>query len=431
MTCSFAQLALVVLIAGSEEEAQVRYRIAEQAKEQSLLRLEAAYTRTETALQHWQSFERRQDPALLEALEAMARSAGAGDEGRIDSAEERKQRRRSREQLQREIETLLGKRKLEDEGLQQVLGELAVKAAFTRSSKKDLAMRLGEAFDDLLVDPAPFHEVWNNELYLRIPESEDYRERYHEYIAAGVELDRLRNPGHYEPGGRKVRTGMVYIPGGSYTVGPNSGFERKKHKVSIRPFLIDQFEVSNAQYVTFLEALDDEGRLLHAPRHWEPDERGRRAPPRAQLDHPVAGVTWRSANAYARFAGKRLPTEDEWEIACRGKEPTRYPWGEEYKEGRCNDSSTGLRAAVAIGRFAAGESPFGVHNMAGNVEEWTACNEDGDIVKELYSNIAPMVVRGGHFLSPPENVGGLFRWTAPGGSTRELTTGFRCAADLQ
>ena len=69
--------------------------------------------------------------------------------------------------------------------------------------------------------------------------------------------------------------------------------------------------------------------------------------------------------------------------------------------------------------------------MAGNVDEWTASLEDGDVIEELRSNIAPVVIRGGHFRSNPKNVGGIFRWIAPGGSTRELHIGFRCAADLK
>lgn len=417
----------------SEAEAWERYRAAERAKEESLLHLEQAYSKAQTALQNWRSFEQGRSPGLIVELEELIAKIraerGAGAEPGA-SATGQKQRRAEREQIEAAALQCFARRQVDDEGLRRWLAELTARSVSSASSRRSLSEQLTEAFADLILDPIPFHEVWNQQMHLRFAESTEYRERYNEYLAAGVELDRLRHPEHYEPGGRKVQSGMVYIPGGSYTVGPNTGFERRKRKVSIRPFLIDQNEVSNAQYFTFLEQLPTEKRLQHQPRHWQADENGIRRPPREQLDHPLAGVTWRDANAYARWAGKRLPTEDEWEIACRGKEGLIYPWGNEYKEGRCNDSTTGLRASVAVGRFVAGTSPFGVHQMAGNVEEWTASDEEGDVMQELNSNIAPMVVRGGHYLSPRENVGGLFRWTAPGGSTRELTTGFRCAAEL-
>ena len=279
-----------------------------------------------------------------------------------------------------------------------------------------------------------FELLWNEHLYANAEEVRSFRERYDEYIAAGAELDRVRHPEYYLPGGEKTRPRMVYVPGGNYTVGPNSGFERKKRKVTLRPFLIDQCEVSNADYLTFIESFaadQPEQRLAHTPRHWKVGPEGRARPAPEQMDHPVTGVTWRDADAYARFVGKRLPSEDEWEVACRGREALAYPWGEQYVDGRCNDAKLNLGTTVAVTRFEEGASPFKALNLAGNVAEWTCSLEEGETFTELPSNIAAVVVRGGHYQSPSDNVGGLFRWVAPGGSSREPYLGFRCVADLK
>jgi formylglycine-generating enzyme required for sulfatase activity len=143
----------------------------------------------------------------------------------------------------------------------------------------------------------------------------------------GVELDRVRHPEFYLPGGAKTRPNMVYVAGGTYTVGPTTGFDRKKKNVTLRPFLLDRCEASNADYVAFLDALPpDQREATRRATGSSTAATGRARPPADKLDHPVVGVTWRDADAYAKFVNKRLPTEDEWEVACRGKEGLSYPW---------------------------------------------------------------------------------------------------------
>jgi len=423
-----------VSLPGLEDEAAAleRYKQAAVAKETALAALENTYSRVETAWNDWRTAELSRTPPLAEAVSARAaefsqawaaRQAEAGGKPPTKKAEI--------DALARELRDLLTARGLEDADLQEAFADAAARALVGRPENEERVARLAPVVASWLGPDQLFHVLWNDSICVRSAEVRQWRERYDDYIAAGVELDRARHPESYLPGGAKTLPGMVFIPGGNYTVGPNSGFERKKRKVTVRPFLMDQCEVTNADYFTFLESLGSEQRVAHTPRHWQIGTDGRARPAADRMDHPVVGVTWRDADAYAKFVGKRLPSEEEWEVACRGREARLYPWGDEYVEGRCNDAKQNLGTTVAVGSFEEGASPFKVLNLAGNVEEWTSSLEEGETFVELPSNIAPVIVRGGHYLSPPENVGGLFRWVAPGGSSRELYLGFRCAADLK
>lgn len=440
-----AFLAWVVLSASApalqkatEDSLTVRYQAAEKAKEEALQRLEDAYQVVEEALEAWRRAERARDVDLAETLGQHL--LGRREEvAQLHAAEQQTASRTRRSALLRKeaallqpgVASLLRGRDLRSTALVEWSSTEVAKAAAGNLESEQLAELVRTALSGVIFKPQPFHELWNDRFFKTIPEAREYRELYNEYLAVGIELERMRHPEFYQPGGRKVLPGMVFIPGGTYTVGPNRGFERKKKRVTVRPFLLDQFEVSNNLYLVFLESLSDELRRTHSPRHWEPDATGRPAPDPARTDHPVVGITWRDAHAYATWAGKRLPTEDEWEVACRGKEGLAYPWGNDYEDGRCNDQTLSLDDTVPVGSLAAGASPFQAFQMAGNVDEWTASLEDGDVIDELHSNIAPVVIRGGHFRSDPKNVGGIFRWIAPGGSTREPHIGFRCAADLK
>ena len=111
---------------------------------------------------------------------------------------------------------------------------------------------------------------------------------------------------------------------------------------------------------------------------------------------PVVYITWNDADAYCKAQGKRLPTEEEWEKAARGTEGFIYPWGNEWQDGMSNTYESGPGKAVAIGEFN-DVSPFGVHDMLGNVQEWTASwysSYKGNPKRDPKSGQTLRVVRG-------------------------------------
>lgn len=154
--------------------------------------------------------------------------------------------------------------------------------------------------------------------------------------------------------------GMVYVPGGEFIMGNASGdaFERPPHQVLVKPFFIDLYEVTCADYARFVEQTG------YAP---PPDWRDGQYP-QGSARRPVTGISWDDAVAYAKWTNKRLPTEEEWEFAARGTDGRLYPWGNDWLAGMANADSGG---PADVGAFK-GVSPFGIYDMAGNVWEWTA-----------------------------------------------------------
>jgi formylglycine-generating enzyme required for sulfatase activity len=148
---------------------------------------------------------------------------------------------------------------------------------------------------------------------------------------------------------------MVFVPGGKYVVGADKGFpdEQPKHEVSIAPFYIDIHEVTVAQYQKFLTETDRD-----PPGFWLPEI--------DRPDEPVVGVSWEDAAAYAKWAGKRLPTEAEWEYAARGGTTDgRYPWGDEPDLQFANVGSFGIAPVKSFK-----PNGYGIYDMIGNVWEW-------------------------------------------------------------
>ena len=161
----------------------------------------------------------------------------------------------------------------------------------------------------------------------------------------------------------KIRIGkdgkrMMLIPAGWFLMGTSDadaaemqkefGWQLKwfadempQHRVEIDAFYIDEMPVTNAEYKRFLDA----NPAHPAPSDWDPDDR---TFPRGKDNHPVVFVFWEHANAYAHWAHKRLPTEAEWEKAARGTDGRRFPWGQEFDQGRCNTSSSDLRAMTVV-----------------------------------------------------------------------------------
>lgn len=170
---------------------------------------------------------------------------------------------------------------------------------------------------------------------------------------------------------------MVFIPGGSFIMGSDEGNpnHQPQHQVFVADFYLDRWPVTNAEYKKFIDATghpipnyevswcDTQGY------NWEPQTR---MYPEGKAEHPVVLVTWEDAMAYAAWAGKRLPTEAEWERAARGTAGRRYPWGDDLCSGRCNCKDAGLHSTSPVGAFSPdGDTPEGLVDMVGNVWEWT------------------------------------------------------------
>jgi formylglycine-generating enzyme required for sulfatase activity len=154
----------------------------------------------------------------------------------------------------------------------------------------------------------------------------------------------------------------VYTPAGEFTMGSSAGNQDEQpiHKVTLDGFWIMQTEVTNDQYRRCV----DDGACT------PPDDERWNDP--AYAAHPVVNVEWEDANRYAVWAGGRLPTEAEWEKAARGTEAFAYPWGEEIPTPELLNYDYMAGDTQPVGSYPAGASPYGVHDMAGNVEEWVA-----------------------------------------------------------
>lgn len=161
---------------------------------------------------------------------------------------------------------------------------------------------------------------------------------------------------------------MIHIPAGPFTMGTDERLpdEGPAHTVTLPAYDIDRYEVTNGQYKAFMDATG----------HRSPSQFENRTWPPGKVDHPVVGVTWNDAHDYCAWAGKRLPTDEEWEKAARGTDARRYPWGEEFGMQRANTplywTSLGREGDTSpVGAFADGASPYGLYDMTGNVWEWT------------------------------------------------------------
>lgn len=162
---------------------------------------------------------------------------------------------------------------------------------------------------------------------------------------------------------------MVVIPAGVFTMGTNERLsdEGPQHDVFLDDFAIDQYEVTNGQYKRFIDETK-----WRSPSHFR-----NRTYPKGKVDHPVTFVTWDDASAYCKWAGKRLPTDQEWEKAARGTDVRTYPWGNDFA---IDFANTPLRWSALdkfgdttpAGMFEQGKSPYQLYDMSGNVWEWTA-----------------------------------------------------------
>lgn len=219
---------------------------------------------------------------------------------------------------------------------------------------------------------------------------------------------------------------MVVVPAGWFLMGQDEGprSNRPQRSVYLDAFAIDRTEVTNAAFAEFVretsyQAVGWDEKLLEA-----------------HTNEPVVGVLWRDAAAYCRWAGKRLPTEAEWEKAARGVDGRRYPWGDAWDPTCVNTAESGHEGVLPVGSFPTGASPYGALDLAGNAAEWVADYFDFDYypVAPDHNPPGPSAVldhglRGGSWASPSAHVQTFFRDSSH--SVRpNLRIGLRCAQTL-
>ena len=217
------------------------------------------------------------------------------------------------------------------------------------------------------------------------------------------------------------------VPGGAFVMG--DGEDAPIREIHVDSFYMDQYEVSLALYAKFLKATGSEIKS----EYWSATDAGTHG------DRPAIGVSWHDANSYCRWAGKRLPTEAEWEKAARGLDQRTYPWGNEEPTAKlANFGKRGGRpfaeGLVSVSSLEAGKSPYGIFHLAGNVSEWVA-----DWYSESYARGdvrnprgpgqgTGKVLRGGGWYDTASALRGTKRFFV---SPEDVSDdrGFRCAHD--
>lgn len=171
--------------------------------------------------------------------------------------------------------------------------------------------------------------------------------------------------------------GMVLIPAGEFTMGSNKTDtegkgnefgsvkpwyldEHPERRIKLKAYYVDKFEVTNVEYKKFVDATNS-----RPPEHWRDGN-----PPDGKGTFPVTYANWYEADRYCRWAGKRLPTESEWEKAARGPNGMEYPWGDQFDGKKANTGDSGFGDIAPVGSFPDGMSVYGVYDMSGNAWEW-------------------------------------------------------------
>jgi len=258
---------------------------------------------------------------------------------------------------------------------------------------------------------------------------------------------------------------LVYVPGGDFTMGSDSSSfasERPVHTVSLDSYWIDRTEVTNFMFEAFVgqRAYQTDAEKSGSSNGYNPDTNKSELTqgadwqhplgPASNLtdlsQHPVVHVSWNDAVAYCEWAGRRLPTEAEWEKAARGTDGRTFPWGSDFDGTRLNFADVrlgafwgnsifddGFQFTSPVGIYPAGASPYGALDMSGNVWEWV-----NDWVDEAYYQSSPpsnpggpasgeyRIVRGGSWHDPEDGQRAAYRgWAGP--EDTDITLGFRCA----
>ncbi len=244
---------------------------------------------------------------------------------------------------------------------------------------------------------------------------------------------------------------QLFIPAGKFTMGgldvQRENDELPAHEVYINAFWIDQVEVTNGMYNLCVQSGE-----CNPPVQIRSDNRNEYFGNPEFQDYPVVYVTWGDANQYCTWAGRRLPSEAEWERAARGDDKRNYPWGDELPNEYNSNSQNFIGDTSRVGSYAEGASPFGALDMAGNVWEWVADfyrmdyyakspteNPPGPLSTEVFTVMR--VIRGGSFQDDGLDLRVSNRNFIEGPNPKEpmnnakfygkssAKIGFRCAAD--
>ncbi|MBZ0257261.1 SUMF1/EgtB/PvdO family nonheme iron enzyme [bacterium] len=219
--------------------------------------------------------------------------------------------------------------------------------------------------------------------------------------------------------------GMIYIPAGQTIIGSENGdrFEQPIHPEEIPAFYINKYEVTNQEYYEFVE-----NQSHRPPLHWIDGQI-----PIGKEKHPVSWISFEDAEAYCKWKGGRLPTEFEWERAARGNEMRVFPWGNKFDPELANTWESNREDTAAVGSYPFGASPFGVHDMSGNVFEWTSSffkPYPGSKAKLEGAQKTHRILRGGSWNFESYYARCAHRMARPGGE-RSRSFGFRMVRDAE
>jgi formylglycine-generating enzyme required for sulfatase activity len=236
---------------------------------------------------------------------------------------------------------------------------------------------------------------------------------------------------------------------GSFVMGHNDQeWTSPARNVYLDSFFLDRYEVTNKKFCEFLNAM---GNQKEGGTHWygeetypdiqREEEKGRYEVRKGRENYPVCQVTWFGAAAYAKWAGKRLPTEAEWEYAASNGGKTIYPWGNEWFDDYCNwgdgDTLDGFEFVAPVDSFSKGKNIWGCYNLTGNVFEWVndwggnydpsdTTNPKGPLDGGRKMN---KIHRGGCYKYPKAWMASYMRLAGPV-SAYYPCVGFRCAMDV-
>ena len=263
----------------------------------------------------------------------------------------------------------------------------------------------------------------------------------------GAIFQKELNVSYYQPKKAEIKnvepllTEMVIVPGGSYTRGSDSGSrdEKPKHKVTINSFALDIHSVTNEQFVRFLEFMggeknSDNNDIIRLRNSRIKRTAGKLIIESGYVKHPVVGITWYGAQAYAKWVGKRLPAEAEWEAAATGGEDSaEYPTGLDIDHTQANFFNSDTTSVMSYP-----PNGYGLYDVVGNVyewcEDWYAYNFYDISMQEPENPTGPKqgvyrVLRGGCWKSLKEDMRCAHRHRNNPGTVNG-TYGFRCATDV-